>query len=172
MRSAFRWLVALSVLVVLAGCATSRGREAGVTYVLVRHAEKADDDPRDPSLSAAGVKRAARLAERLHFMPVVGVYATAFRRTQQTAAAVAKDHGLAVTTYDASQPAASFVETLRAAHDHGAVVIVGHSNTVPAIAAALCGCQIAPTAETEFGRRISITVLPDGRATVDDRREP
>jgi hypothetical protein len=36
----------------------------------------------------------------------------------------------------------------------------------------LCGCAIEPTAESEFGRRISITVLPDGRATVDDRREP
>ena len=92
MRSLFRWLVALSVLFALGGCATPRRGEAGVTYVLVRHAEKADDDPRDPSLSAAGAKRARRLAERLHFVPVVAVYASGFRRTQQTAAAIADDH--------------------------------------------------------------------------------
>ena len=172
MRSLFRWLVALSVLPALSACVTTRGYEAGVTYVLLRHAEKADDDPRDPSLSAAGVKRAERLAGRLHFAPVVAAYATGYRRTQQTAAPIAKDHRLAVTTYDASQPAAAFANRLRASHDRGTVVIVGHSNTVPAIAAALCGCEIAPTAESEFGRRIDVTVLPDGRATVDDRREP
>jgi broad specificity phosphatase PhoE len=172
MRSLFRWLVALTVAAVLGGCATSPQRDAGVTYVLVRHAEKADDDPRDPSLSAAGIRRAGRLAERLHAAPVVAVYATAFRRTQQTAAAVAKDHGLRISTYDATQPAAVFAASLRAAHDRGTVVVVGHSNTVPAIAAALCGCDIAPTAESEFGRRITIDVLPAGRATVDDRREP
>jgi broad specificity phosphatase PhoE len=172
MRSLFGWLVALTVLLALAGCATPRVDAAGVTYVLLRHAEKADDDPRDPSLSAAGLRRAARLAERLHFAPVVAVYATGFRRTQQTAAAIAQDHRLPVLTYDAAQPVASFVATLRAAHDRGTVVVVGHSNTVPAIARALCGCAIESTAESEFGRRISITVLPDGRATVDDRREP
>jgi phosphohistidine phosphatase SixA len=172
MRSLSRWLVALSIAAVLGGCATSPRREAGVTYVLVRHAEKSDDDPRDPSLSAAGTRRANRLAERLHFAPVVAVYATAYRRTQQTAAAIAKDHGLRVSTYEATRPAAAFAAALRAAHDRGTVVVVGHSNTVPALAAALCGCDIAPTAETEFGRRINVTVLPDGRATVDDRREP
>lgn len=172
MRSPLRWLVVVPVLFALAGCATPRGPESGVTYVLVRHAEKADDDPRDPSLSAAGLKRATRMAGRLHYTPIVAVYATPLRRTQQTAAPTARDHRLPVTTYDASQPPAAFVAALRAAHDHGTVLVVGHSNTMPAIAHALCGCTIAPTAETEFGRRISITVLPDGRTTVDDRREP
>lgn len=172
MRRLRHWLVALTVLYALSGCVTPRGPEAGVTYVLLRHAEKATDDPRDPTLSAAGLKRAERQAKRLRFMPVVAVYATQYRRTQQTAAPIAREHRLAVTPYDAAQPAAAFAARLRAAHDHGAVVIVGHSNTVAGIAQALCRCEIAPTAETEYGRRITVTVLPDGRATVDDRREP
>jgi phosphohistidine phosphatase SixA len=172
MRRLLVRLVALSMLGLLAGCVTARGPEAGVKYVLIRHAEKADDDVRDPSLSAAGIKRANRIAERLHFSPVAAVYATPFRRTQQTAAPIARDHRLAVTGYDASQPAAAFAARLRAAHDRGSVVVVGHSNTVAPLAAALCGCAVEPTAESEYGRRISVTVLPDGRATLDDRREP
>ena len=171
MRRLRHWLVALTVLFALSGCVTPRGPEAGVTYVLLRHAEKAND-PRDPSLSEAGVKRAERQAERLRYMPVVAVYATPFRRTQQTAAPIAREHRLAVTSYDARETAPAFAARLRAAHDRGTVVVVGHSNTVGAIAQALCGCVIAPTAESEYGRRITVTVLPDGRATVDDRREP
>jgi hypothetical protein len=61
---------------------------------------------------------------------------------------------------------------LRASYDRGTVLVVGHSNTVAPLAQALCGCAIAPNAESEYGRLIRITVLPDGRATVDDRHEP
>ena len=174
MHRVLRWTVALSVLLALSGCASPGGstRETGVTFVLIRHAEKALDDPRDPSLSEAGVQRAERFATRVHDEPIVAVYATQFRRTRQTAAPVAREHGLAVIPYAAAEPAASLAARLRAAHDRGSVVVVGHSNTVPALAQALCGCVISPTAESEYGRRIDVTVLPDGRATVDDRREP
>ena len=169
-RNALRWIAALALAV--AGCASVRAPAPGVRFVLVRHAEKADDDPRDPSLSSAGVARAEALARRLHRDDVAAVYATEYRRTRQTAQPVARDHGVAITPYDAQSAAASFAAQLRERHAHGTVLVVGHSNTIPALAAALCSCAIAPTAETEFGRRITVDVLPDGRVTVDDRREP
>ena len=169
-------LAALCAVLALAGCATrppvDAGADAGATFILVRHAEKAADDPRDPTLSEAGVARAAALTRQLHGRPLDAVYATRFRRTQQTAAPVALDHGLPVTTYDADAPAAQVAAMLRGAHPHGTVLVVGHSNTVPAIAQALCGCAIGPTADNEFGRRITVEVRADGRVTADDRREP
>lgn len=173
MRRRLLRLAALSALLaVLAGCATHREAAQAVTFVLVRHAEKATDDPRDPSLSDAGRLRAERLAHRLHDADVVAVYATPYRRTQQTAAPAARDHRLDVITYDPAQPASALATSLRRRHARGTVLVVGHSNTIPALAQALCGCAIDATADDEYGRRITVDVLPDGRTTVDDRREP
>lgn len=165
-------IVLLLLLSVLAGCRSLPDPSEGATFVLVRHAEKATDDPRDPSLTPAGTRRAQRLAGTLHLRPVVAAYATPFRRTQATATPTARDHGLTVTTYDAATPAGDLARRLRESHAAGTVLVVGHSNTVPAIAQALCGCTIAPMAETEYGRRITLRAHPDGRVTVDDRREP
>jgi broad specificity phosphatase PhoE len=162
----------LFLLAALAGCRALPDPAEGATFVIVRHGEKATDDPKDPSLAPAGEKRAARLAARLGREPVVAVYATGFRRTQSTAAPTARAHGLAVTPYDAAMPAADFARDLRARHAAGTVLVVGHSNTVPAIAQALCGCTIEPIPDAEYGRRITLRALPDGRVTVDDRREP
>ena len=162
----------LLLLSVLAGCRSLPDPADGATFVLVRHAEKAADDPKDPALTPAGTRRAEKLASALHLRPVVAVYATPFRRTQATAAPVARDHGLTVTTYDAATLPADLARTLRAHHAAGTVVVVGHSNTVPAIAQALCDCTIGAIAETEYGRRITLRVLPDGHVTVDDRHEP
>lgn len=164
--------VLLAAWALLAGCATPRPAPAAATYVLLRHAEKASDDARDPSLNEAGRERVAHLVRRLHDEPLVAVYASTFRRAQQTAAPVADDHGLAVTSYDAAQPATAVAAMLRREHPAGRVLVVGHSNTIPPLAQALCRCAIGPTDDGEYGRRITITVLADGRVTVDDRREP
>lgn len=164
-------IASLLLLVALAGCRSVPDPADGATFIVVRHAEKAIDDPRDPTLTSAGVARAERLARRLHRAPLVAVYATPLRRAQATAAPTARDHRLPVTTYDATS-AAEFARGLRARHAAGTVLVVGHSNTVPAIAQALCDCAIAPIADSEYGRRISLHVRPDGRVAVDDRREP
>lgn len=142
----------------LAGCShfASRPAATATTFVIVRHAEKANDDPRDPSLANEGVARAQRLADSLRHEPLTAVYATAYRRTQQTALPSAQAHGLAVTTYDAALPASEFAAQLRRSHPSGTVLIVGHSNTAPAIAAALCRCEVAPTDEHDYGRRFVI----------------
>ena len=141
------------------------------TYVLVRHAEKATDDPRDPSLSAAGVARAQRIAQSLRRLPLQAVYATSYKRTRQTAEPSARDHGLVVHTYDASAPADEVAAGLRALPP-GVTLVVGHSNTIPAIASALCTCTVAPIADDEFRRRITVRVDAAGKASLDDRIEP
>lgn len=172
-----RRLPALACLcaALVAGCAqpvreTPAPAGSPLVFVLVRHAEKAVDDPKDPSLSENGQARAQRLAVSLKDAPVAAVYATAYRRTQETALPTAAAHGLDVVTYDARQPAGIFAAELRTAQRHGTVLIVGHSNTAPVIAAALCGCVVAPMREDEYDRRITVRIGEDGAATLEETR--
>ncbi len=162
--------VALALLV--AACVPTRPAAATLEVVIVRHAEKASDDPRDPSLNGVGMARAQRLASALAGAPLVAVYATQFRRTRQTALPAATAHGLPVSNYDAQSAPGEFAALLRQRHSRGTVLVVGHSNTVPAIAAALCGCAVAPMAEDEYGRRLRVRVDRDGTATLIDTRAP
>lgn len=167
--------VMMAAFASVAGCATPHvatndAPQATLAFVLVRHAEKATDDPKDPSLGDAGRARAARLAASFDGVPVSAVYATGYRRTQATAQPTAEAHGLPVRTYEADMPADAFAATLRTTHASGTVLVVGHSNTVPAIASALCGCTVAPMRDDEFDRRITIRIAADGTATLEETR--
>jgi broad specificity phosphatase PhoE len=155
----------------LAGCTGVRAQDATTTFIVVRHAEKADDGSRDPPLSAAGAARAQALARRLSASPLTAVYATPFRRAQQTAQAVATPHRIAVTTYDPAIAASDFAATLRAHHHRGAVLVVGHSNTVPGLVAALCTCRIAALGEDNYDALYTIRVDAGGHATLDVGRQ-
>lgn len=156
----------------LAACSTMPTDPPALEFVVVRHAEKALGAGDDPPLTASGRARAEAVAQALGDATVVAVYSTAYARTQQTAAPTASMHGLPVTTYDAREPAGAFAARLRAAHDRGTVLVVGHSNTVPAIAAALCGCDVPPMDETEYDRQLVVTVDADGNAILSTSRMP
>jgi broad specificity phosphatase PhoE len=163
---------ALALSLALGGCATRPAEpETLLTYVVVRHAEKSADDPRDPSLSEAGQARAERLATSLAKAPMRAVYATEYRRTQQTGEPTARAHGLTMTRYDAKQAAAEFASALRRDHRDGTVLVVGHSNTAPAIAAALCACEVAPMPETEFDRRMVVRIDAQGRTSFEQTQD-
>jgi broad specificity phosphatase PhoE len=165
--------VRLAVLVFAAaasGCASRPTPPAGVTFIVVRHAEKAGDGSNDPSLSTAGEERAEALAGTLGSSPLRAVYATAYRRTQSTAAPSARSHSLPVTTYDARMPAGDFAGKLRHEHAEGTVLVVGHSNTAASIAAALCECTVRPTGDEEYDRRIIVHVDRFGQATMQEDR--
>lgn len=157
-------LFAFLCLLLPTACVATQPREAAVAFVVVRHAEKAADDARDPSLSQAGRERAQALARVLRDEPVVAVYATEYRRTRETAQPTADAHDLTVAAYDADLPATALTTQLRRDHASGTVVVVGHSNTVPDIVAALCGCAVPPLAETDYGDLYRITHAADGTA--------
>lgn len=139
---------------------------ATTTFIVVRHAEKGTDDKNDPSLSDAGLLRAERLAARLVDEPLVAVYATDYRRTRQTAGPAAKAHGVVVSVYDAQLHATALASQLHAAHTRGTVLVVGHSNTVPEIVAALSGTVVPAIADDEFDRLYRIDIKADGEATL------
>ena len=116
------------------------------TVYLVRHAEK-HTDSKDPALTACGQARADALATRLAGVNLAAVYATPYQRTQQTAAAVAKQQKLAVTQYDPRQPQVLLSQLTEKTLP---VLVVGHSNTVPELVAQLSGIAMAPLTEQDY----------------------
>lgn len=131
------------------------------TIVLVRHAEKAEAPKDDPALSEAGQRRAEALATALKDSRVTAIFTTQLRRTKDTAAPLAQQAGITprVLTISRGGMADHVAEAVKLAREQkdGVVVIVGHSNTVPAIATAL-GARVADMPECEYSRLV--TVLP------------
>jgi phosphohistidine phosphatase SixA len=84
---------------------------------------------------------------------------------------VASTHGIAVSTYDPSIAPSDFAATLRARHRRGTVLVVGHSNTVAGIVAALCTCRIAALGEDNYDALYTIRVDAGGHATLDVGRQ-
>jgi broad specificity phosphatase PhoE len=165
----WRGLLALSGWIMLASslvsCSPTAVKLESVKFIVVRHAEKqtaensgASFDANDPELTELGKTRAQNLARLLKRERIVAVYATPFKRTLTTAAPTAKSFALAVQRYEAKQDATAFTEQLRAQHQAGAVLIVGHSNTVPLMVAALCRCQAPELTDSDYGDRFEIVL--------------
>ena len=160
-----RGILALLCAVLISACATAPAREAaaaaGPDYArvfLVRHGEKEKGD--DPALTAEGAMRAKALAARLAGEGVTEIWSTRTNRTEQTAAPLAAELGLAAQTYDPSTLPA-FASWLQASP--GVKLVVGHSNTTDALAV-LLGADPGPAIEeaTEFDRLYVIELGASG----------
>lgn len=162
-------LLACLLLSTVASCnsgPTIKDCDAPTTFVIVRHAEKSSDDARDPSLSETGKARAQSLARLLADAPLSAAYATGFRRTQQTAQPAADAHGIKITIYDAQLPATTLAAQLRSAHARGTVLVVGHSNTVPDIVAALSGQPVDTMPDDQYDLAYRVRTGSDGKTTL------
>ena len=166
----------LPLALLASACATPSAHDAarvdagGLRFIVVRHAEKTDDGSRDPTLNAKGQARAQALREALDGEPLRAAYSTDFRRTRETAMPAARAHKVEVKSYDARLPAADFAAQLRQRHGNGAVLVVGHSNTVPDILAALCDCTAPPLDETEYDRLFVVEIAPGHAPELVQRR--
>ena len=139
------------------------------TAIVVRHAEKASETERDPMLSALGEARAAALDSALAGVKVTAIVVTPYHRTRGTAAVVARRHGLTPIEVAVSGgvPAHARAVAAEVAKHQGTVLVVGHSNTVGAIVAALGGpADVGDLCDSEY--QTLFTVLPGG-ATVRTR---
>lgn len=118
--------------------------------IVVRHAERADGGATpgnsmtaspDPQLSDAGKARAQKLALMLADAGVMAIYTTEYLRTRDTAAPLAAKIGVTAEVVMA-RDADVLVAKIKS-HKAGAVLVVGHSNTVPAIIKALGGSLVS-----------------------------
>jgi 2,3-bisphosphoglycerate-dependent phosphoglycerate mutase len=118
------------------------------TIFIVRHAEKAEGGGNDPDLSQAGRTRAESLAGILKEVGITAIYATEFKRTQETAAPLAKAIGIEVVRI-AGKSTGELVAKL---HDlqSGNALVVGHSNTIPELTRALGVEALVSIAENDY----------------------
>src|SRR5262245_21723101 len=117
---------------------------------VVRHAERADTGTQrqtDPPLSVAGEARAQKLAGMLADAGVKDIFATEFKRTQDTAEPLAMKTGVSVEQV-VSTDTALLIAKIKS-HPNDVVLLVGHSNTLPTILKALVGVDVA-IADNEY----------------------
>lgn len=138
-----------------------------VTVILVRHAEKQVVPPenKDPDISANGEKRAAELVKMFGGSGIGAIYASQYKRTQQTVKPLSDKLGVAVTKVE-SRDTAGLVKQIRAQKAGQVVFIAGHNNTVPEIIAALGGPKLPIIPETDYDNLYILNLGPDGSANL------
>ncbi len=141
-------------------------RRPVTTVILIRHAEKViDPNNADPDLSPAGQARAQELVRMFGDAGINAIYATQYKRTQQTVKPLADKLGLPVNQVN-SKNTADLVARIRAQNSGGTVFIAGHNNSVPEIIAALGGPTFPTIPETEFDNLYIVTIYRTGKAKV------
>ena len=139
---------------------TAATAAAQAPVFVVRHAERADAGRsggmtgNDPDLSDAGRTRAQSLASALKDAGITAIFANEFKRTQQTASPLASALGISVTTVPARDTAA-LIRKIKAAT--GAVLVVGHSDTVPDIVKMLGVATPVTVGDAEFDNLFVVT---------------
>jgi broad specificity phosphatase PhoE len=165
-RAAFLVLVPVLALAAAPLAGPLRAQET-TTVILVRHAERAGPSADDPGLTPAGEGRAHALAEALAAARLTGIGTTPWRRTRLTAAPLARESGLTPLVVATDGGTAAHVrevaDTIRARFHGGTVLVVGHSNTVPGIIAALGGPRLPDLCESEYATLFVLT-LREGSA--------
>ncbi|MCF6226868.1 MAG: histidine phosphatase family protein [Xanthomonadales bacterium] len=137
------WLFIFALLLVT----TAHGKQ---NILLLRHAEKMTE-LKDPPLTANGHKRAECMAEWLAAQPfaeeIKHIYSSNYRRTLETATPLALRLGVSIRLYD-TRKLGDLAVKINA--NKNSVVIVGHSNTTPALAGHFSGQKIKPMEETDY----------------------
>lgn len=153
-----RLLRALPLAVALLAPALALAEPSAI--YIVRHAEKGTEG-KDPDLTAQGQARASNIATLLQKAGIAHVFSTPTARTRETAQPMAERAGVTVESYDPRAPQA-LVDKVHLLD--GAVLIVGHSNTVPALVRMFGGDEAdKEIPETEYNRLYQLTPGPDGK---------
>jgi phosphohistidine phosphatase SixA len=104
-------------------------------------------------------------------MNVTAIVSTDFARTRSTAEPLAAKLGVTIELVDARavHHAQQVAAGVLARHRSETVLVVGHSNTVPEIVAALGGARPAEICDGEYDKLFVVQVQADGAATVERR---
>lgn len=156
-------LKSLAVAIFIAFAAAAPAAAQGAVYVM-RHLNTPAGQA-DPDLLPEGRRAAEALAGWFHAERPTAIYVTDYKRTRETVAPLAARLGLTPIVYD-PRDTPGLVARIRA--EHGPVLVVGHSNTVPEIVAALGGTPPPALGHDDFG---DIWRIAPGGATTHMRIE-
>lgn len=136
------------------------------TVILVRHAEKIiDPNNPDVDLTAAGQARAQEISRMFGEAGINAIYATEYKRTQQTVKPLADKLRLPITITN-SKRTADLLAQIREQHSGQTIFIAGHNNTVPEIIAALGGPQYPTIPDSDYDNLFVVTVYRTGKAKI------
>ena len=133
---------------------------AANTVYLTRHFDKQKGE--NPSLTADGEVHAHSLAKMLKDKPFTMLYSTDYARTKETATPLSEAKGIPITLYDPRLLDAFALQLKNLNED---VVVVGHSNTTPALIALLGGPKIT-IEESDYGTLFILT-LSEGNVELE-----
>jgi broad specificity phosphatase PhoE len=156
-----RLLMALCAVAVAAVPASAQIAATTTTVILVRHAEKAATPADDPPLTAAGEARARDLAQAVRDAGVTAIITTQFARTRATGQPTAAVLGITPTVVAATN--ASHVPDVVAEirkHAGQTVLVIGHSNTIPAIVEALGAKRPPAICDSQYDNLYVVTLPP------------
>jgi len=136
------------------------------TVILVRHAEKKiEPNNQDPDLSPEGVARAQEIARVFGESGVNAIYATQFKRTQQTVKPLADRTAVPVSLLDANQTD-ELVRRMQTNLRGQTIFVAGHNNSVPGIVSTLTGETYPLIPESEYDNLFIVTIYRFGKAKV------
>jgi len=127
------------------------------TLYLTRHAEK-QSDAKDPDLTSCGRLRAFHLATTLKEAGLERIYSTSYTRTLNTASPAANQLKLPVKQYSPRGLGQLARELLSNKQN---ALIVGHSNTTPALLSEITGQKFEKIDESEFQMLFQVQIIAD-----------
>lgn len=154
--------LALAALLVAAPLVPAALRAQATTVILVRHAEKAPAPASDPLLSDIGQARATALADALADAGVQAVIVTPFQRTRLTAAPLVEKRSLTPQVVAISPTHVADVARAVREHKGQVVLVVGHSNTIPAIVGALGGPKLGDLCDAQYAQLFTLVIPEQG----------
>ncbi|WP_340063389.1 phosphoglycerate mutase family protein [Ascidiimonas aurantiaca] len=159
MKKLFYTITLALIAPVIANAQSSNDIETITTYYLIRHAEKDRSNPENPnpSLKQEGMARALEWAEVFADVKIDAIYSTDYKRTRQTAEPVSLKQKVAISLYD---PRNLDLKDFKEDTHGKTVLIVGHSNTTPALTNALAeGSFYQSMDDTDNGSLFIVTVI-------------
>jgi 2,3-bisphosphoglycerate-dependent phosphoglycerate mutase len=150
-------------MLVAVGLAWFFESQATTTIIFVRHTDTASlPQTDDPPLSALGRRRAELLATTLLDVDVVAgldaIYATEYRRTQETAAPLSARLDLPVTAAD-SNDVEGLIARILSDHKGKITLVVAHADTIALLIAELGGSKNVPGIQAdEYGNLYIVTI--------------
>lgn len=132
-------------------------KQDNTTIILIRHAEKdtsmagSTTMQADPPLSDKGIIRSGNLVESLKSYSIDSIFSTNFNRTRTTVIPIANKFRISIINYDPKNQTL-FADRLKAIRGK-TILVVGHSNTIPALVNLLLGSnKYANLADNEYDK--------------------
>ncbi|SVB04742.1 uncharacterized protein METZ01_LOCUS157596, partial [marine metagenome] len=161
-RRKWRLVAVFGFLLLVTGAAWFFESQATTTVIFVRHADRAAGQEENPGLSVSGQQRAQELSRLLAEVDIVAgvdaIFATQYRRTQETAEPLSKRLGVPVRTA-APNDIQGLTEQILTEYKGKIVLVITHSGAIPKLIQELHGSKkLAAIEDNEYDNMYIVSI--------------